>query len=132
MKIYNRAKDKKWQLLVFVYYSGHGIMRDNNYCVINSPNMWERYFPLEVKLRRLTELPGVLGFLIFDCCRDKPADGENIDAKQPPIVKPIAKPKAAEGEKSSSEDEIKKPFSKKHDFLKRDQGTLISDARNKS
>jgi hypothetical protein len=54
MKIYNKAKDGKTQLLVFVYYSGHGIMRNDNYCVINSPNMWERYFCLEEKLRRLT------------------------------------------------------------------------------
>ena len=107
-------------------------MRDNNFCVINSPNMWERYFPLEVKIRRLTELPGVLGFLIFDCCRDKPANGENIDAKQPPIVKPAAKPKAAEGEKSSSDDEIKKPNSQKHEYTKKGEGTTSSGARNRS
>ena len=38
------------KLLVFVYYSGHGVMDDTTHIVVNSPNVSERYFDLEAKL----------------------------------------------------------------------------------
>lgn len=69
--------------------------------------MWERYFNLEEKLRRLTELPGVLGYLIFDCCRDNPFNGENVDAKKTSSAKPMIA-------KAEKKEEIKaKPKEKK-------------------
>lgn len=61
-------------------------------------------------------MTGVLGYLVFDCCRDNPCEGENIDAKKPTEIKPLPKPKVVEDE--SSEEETKEP-TKKHDFLKR-------------
>ena len=84
--------------------------------------MWERYFCLEEKLRRLTQMTGVLGYLVFDCCRDNPCEGENIDAKKPTEIKPLPKPKVVEDE--SSEEETKES-TKKHDFLKRAQDSKM-------
>ena len=63
-------------------------------------------------------MPGVLGYLIFDCCRDNPCEGEDVDAKKPSIIKP--QPKAKAEDESSSEDDKKKTEIKKHEFLKGD------------
>ncbi len=69
--------------------------------------MWERYFCLEEKLRRLTQMKDVLGYLVLDCCRDKPCEGEQIDAKKPSEIRPPPKPKVVEEEESSEEEEKK-------------------------
>lgn len=68
--------------------------------------MWERYFPLEEKMNRLSQMDGMLAYLIFDCCRDNPCAGEDINAKMPRVyVDPVlSKSKAEVGELSSEEE----------------------------
>lgn len=77
-KLIKLKTDKKETVLFFVYYSGHGVMQNTSYCVLNSPYMYDRYFDLEIKVRYLAETPGTMGILIFDCCRDNPAKGEDV------------------------------------------------------
>ncbi len=77
-------------------------------------------------------MPGVLGYLIFDCCRDNPCEGENVDAKKPSLIKPLPKPKAADESSSSDDDKKKKTESKKHEFLERGKGVLISNSKSKN
>ena len=65
---------------------------------------------------------GVLGYLIFDCCRDNTCEGENIDAKKPSEIKPQPKPKVvveSEEESEEEEEETKsKPAANKQTNLK--------------
>lgn len=93
------------QVLLCVYYSGHGVMKNTNYCVVNTSDMWERYFNMEEQVCRLTELKNVMGLLIFDCCRDNPGEGEDVKAKKPFVPKKVEpKPKTEEEKK-----EVAKP-----------------------
>lgn len=46
-------------------------------------------------MSRLSELENVMGVVIFDCCRDDPPGGDNVDARRP-IVKRESKLKTAE------------------------------------
>ncbi len=62
-----------------------------------------------------TKVSTVLGYLIFDCCRDNPCEGEDVDAKMPSVSKPVVANIKADQE---FEEEEK---NSKHDYLKREK-----------
>ncbi len=84
---------KDTQILFFVYYSGHGVMHNTSYAVINSEDVYERYFDLEKAFSRLTELDNLFGILICDCCRNDPpgTPPDNVDARRAMVKTVIVK-----------------------------------------
>ena len=61
----------------FVYYAGHGVMNTMTYAVCNvavtneEKNKQEKViYPLQQRLKSLSELPGAYVCGIFDCCRE--------------------------------------------------------------
>lgn len=76
-------------------------MQNTSYCVLNSPQMWDRYFDLEIKVRYLAETPGTMGTLIFDCCRDNPAKGEDVKQRRP-LLEPEENENAKKDNKNSN------------------------------
>jgi hypothetical protein len=64
-------KPEQPKLLVFVYYSGHGVMDDTTHIVVNSQNSSERYFDLEAKLFILSQCcKSTYTMTLLDCCRE--------------------------------------------------------------
>ena len=58
--------------LVFVYYAGHGVMRNFTYAVCNSATKSARVqYPLEKQLRTIGYIDGAYVIGIFDCCREE-------------------------------------------------------------
>jgi hypothetical protein len=39
-----RKANANMQVLFFVYYSGHGVMKNTSYAVVNTEDIYERYF----------------------------------------------------------------------------------------
>ena len=56
--------------LIWVYYSGHGVMQNTSYAVCNeSVKKTKVVYPLEKQLRVLANLQGIYVVAVFDCCR---------------------------------------------------------------
>lgn len=54
-----------------IIYSGHGVMCNNSYIVLNEKDADKRYFPLESRLvENLCYFKNVFGVGLFDCCRE--------------------------------------------------------------
>ena len=56
--------------LIWVYYSGHGVMNNTTFAVCNealrAAKVW---YPLEKQLRMLAGIKGAYVVGVFDCCR---------------------------------------------------------------
>jgi len=63
----NDEDDEK--TLLFIYYSGHGMMDTRLHSVVNDKKR-ER-FPLETKIRNLATIRNNYIISVFDCCREK-------------------------------------------------------------
>ena len=55
--------------LLFVYYSGHGVMDISTKVVVNDSDPMHRYWDLENNLQFLSKQSYVIA--VFDCCRTK-------------------------------------------------------------
>jgi hypothetical protein len=63
-------KDATKSILLYVYYSGHGILDNTTKIVLNEEDPMFRYFDLEQKLSSLSKLKNNFITAIFDCCRE--------------------------------------------------------------
>lgn len=79
----HKDKSHATKILLFVYYSGHGVMDTTTKLVVNEEDADLRYFPLESKLSILSGYRNTYIVTIFDCCREKlPKEeqrGEGVD-----------------------------------------------------
>jgi Caspase domain len=64
-------KDPSKSILLYVYYSGHGILDNTTKMVMNEDDPIFRYFDLEQKLSCLSKLSNNFISAIFDCCREE-------------------------------------------------------------
>jgi hypothetical protein len=64
-------KDKSKSVLLYVYYSGHGILDNTTKIVLNEEDPMFRYFDLEQRLSSLSKLSNNFVTAIFDCCREE-------------------------------------------------------------
>jgi hypothetical protein len=64
-------KDKAKSILLYVYYSGHGILDNTTKIVLNEEDPMFRYFDLEQRLSSLSKLNNNFVAAIFDCCREE-------------------------------------------------------------
>ena len=66
-----RAEENK-KTVIFVYYTGHGLMDERSLIVLNDPEQKPKnafMFPLERYLRTLSENSSNYIIALFDCCR---------------------------------------------------------------
>ena len=71
MKMADAAKDGSVKALVYVYYSGHGVMQNTSSIVLNEVGTKERFFQIENKLELLSKTWGnTYVCLVLDCCRE--------------------------------------------------------------
>lgn len=56
---------------VIFMYSGHGIASDLTFALMNTIDPKKILFPIEKKIRQISELPGTYVISLFNCCRDK-------------------------------------------------------------
>ena len=62
----------KQRSLCFVYYAGHGVMDNMTYAVCNHADKASKIrYPLQQRLKALSQLPGAYVCGIFDCCRER-------------------------------------------------------------
>lgn len=66
----HKDKSGKKKVLLFVYYSGHGVMDNTTKIVMNEEELNFRYFPLEAKLSNISKYQNSFIVTIFDCCRE--------------------------------------------------------------
>jgi hypothetical protein len=57
--------------LLYVYYSGHGVLDNTTKIVLNEGENEMRYFDLEQKLSILSKYKHCFVAAIFDCCREE-------------------------------------------------------------
>ena len=56
--------------LIWVYYSGHGVMKNTTFAVCDKGTRAARaWYPLEKQLRMLAGIKGTYVVGVFDCCR---------------------------------------------------------------
>jgi hypothetical protein len=64
-------KTGKIKVLLFVYYSGHGVMDTTTKIVLNEENSDDRYYALESKLSCVSQYRNTFTVALFDCCREQ-------------------------------------------------------------
>jgi hypothetical protein len=65
------AKEGTEKILLFVYYSGHGVMQNTTFLVLNESKNKERFFNIEATLETFTRnYKNTMAILILDCCRE--------------------------------------------------------------
>lgn len=64
--------------MVYVYYSGHGMMDTLTKIVCNVENSFYRYWDLELKLQVMSKTPNVFVIGVFDCCREMMKATEHV------------------------------------------------------
>lgn len=67
----HRDKTGKTKTVLFVYYSGHGVMDTTTKVVCNEFESEFRYFPLESKLSVISGYQNTFVVTVFDCCREE-------------------------------------------------------------
>jgi len=70
-------KDNK-RILIHVYYTGHGKMREQTYAVLNDPVFKQAMFPLERKIRNLSLFQNTSVYALLDCCREMVRPDEDM------------------------------------------------------
>lgn len=70
LKAANKDKTNETKLVLYVYYSGHGVMDTTSKIVVNEKHDEDRYFPIESKLSIYSAYKNVYIILILDCCRE--------------------------------------------------------------
>jgi hypothetical protein len=71
------------QVLVYMYYSGHGVMATLTKMVCNEADSMLRYWDLEAKLSELSMLPNAYVIGVFDCCRESLTTAEAVQNESP-------------------------------------------------
>lgn len=61
--------EEEHKTLLFIYYSGHGMMDTRLHAVVNDKK--KERFPLETKIRNLATIKNNYIVSVFDCCREK-------------------------------------------------------------
>lgn len=69
-KIVDKINQSKEEVLVYLYYSGHGVMVTLTKMVCNEEQSFHRYWDLESKLSDLSKMPNTFVIGVFDCCRE--------------------------------------------------------------
>ena len=70
-KIIQNYEGGKQKSLCFVYFAGHGVMDNTTYAVCNEGTKSSKIlYPLQQRLKSLSQLPGAYVCGIFDCCRE--------------------------------------------------------------
>lgn len=64
-------KDGSKRVLLYVYYSGHGVMDTTTKIVLNEEDAQFRYFSLEANLFIASRYNNTYIVTIFDCCREE-------------------------------------------------------------
>jgi len=67
----HKDKSGKKKVLLYVYYSGHGVLDTTTKIVCNEEEKNFRYFPLESKLSLISKYQNTFIVSIFDCCREQ-------------------------------------------------------------
>lgn len=63
--------DKKTKVMMFFYYSGHGVLDMTTKIVLNEIPPETRYWPLESIMSNLAMLRDTYTVGLFDCCREE-------------------------------------------------------------
>ena len=62
--------ENQTKTLIWVYYSGHGVMNNTTFAVCDKGTRAARaWYPLEKQLRMLAGIKGTYVVGVFDCCR---------------------------------------------------------------
>lgn len=64
-------KDRSKAILLYVYFSGHGVLDYTTKIVLNEVDPMLRYFDLEFKMSALSKLRNNFISVVFDCCREE-------------------------------------------------------------
>ena len=66
------SKEFANEVLLFVYYAGHGCMSNKQFFVLNEEKLEKRFWPAEEKLRLIGVKSGckVKIIVVNDCCRE--------------------------------------------------------------
>lgn len=57
------------RILLHFYYTGHGMMKELTYAVLNEPTLTKALFPIERNIRTLSSYKNTAVYLLLDCCR---------------------------------------------------------------
>lgn len=72
---FNKLSTRK--LVILFGYSGHGVIHNDNYIVLNEIDKAKRYYPLENKITLCAQgYPNVYVMGLFDCCREPVGQNE--------------------------------------------------------
>lgn len=88
MSMAHRTKDGSKRVLVYVYYSGHGVMDTTTKIVLNEEDEVFRYFSMEAKLSIAAKYQNTYVVAVFDCCRERlPTEGQRGGEDGPVKIK---------------------------------------------
>ena len=76
-KLAKHSQQKK-RTAVFIYYAGHGMMKNYTYAVLNEDE--KKLYPLEKMMRALAKRDNVYVVGIFDCCREEFSEADFKEA----------------------------------------------------